>query len=523
MFELRTERFVARGYRPAIMLIQNRGGLTDIHHRLDGEEHPLLQPHAGSGFTKMQDVRRIMEDFAKPMPAIFAYYRIALCFHVALNGVADIARRSAGANHLDAAHHRVVGHLREALGRHFRLAHPIGAAGVAMPAIHNDGHVDVHDVAVVQFLWARDAVAHHMVHAGADGFGKPAIAKWGWHRTGFQNFRVAHIVDFLRAHAGLHEADHIIQNPGCERPRFSHGGKILGTVQFYASAIAHRVIIFIMNIIVHSSITARLRRCLQACRGGPMLPCMSTTVTAALIIIGNEILSGRTHDKNIPHIATKLNEAGVQLREVRVIPDVGETIIATVNALRAAHDYVFTTGGIGPTHDDITAEYIARAFGVKLHRHPEAERLLRSHYSAEMLNEARLKMADVPEGATLIPNPVSTAPGFIIGNVHVMAGVPRIMQAMLDHVLPGIVGGDPVLSVSVTTNLPEGTIADGLTALANAHPAADIGSYPTFKQGELSTTLVIRSTDAALNAQIEAELTALIGSLGGEILPPRIV
>ncbi|PZP85551.1 MAG: competence/damage-inducible protein A [Azospirillum brasilense] len=246
---------------------------------------------------------------------------------------------------------------------------------------------------------------------------------------------------------------------------------------------------------------------------------MNTTITAALIIIGNEILSGRTHDKNIPHIATKLNEAGVQLREVRVIPDIADTIVATVNEMRTAHDYVFTTGGIGPTHDDITSENVARAFGVSLHRHPEAERILRAHYTADQINEARLKMADVPVGATLIANPVSAAPGFIMGNVHVMAGVPRIMQAMLDHVLPTLVGGAPVLSVSVTTDLPEGTIADGLTALAQRYAQTDIGSYPTFKQGELSTTLVIRSPDAALNEAVAAELRALIASLGGQVMP----
>jgi len=246
---------------------------------------------------------------------------------------------------------------------------------------------------------------------------------------------------------------------------------------------------------------------------------MSTTITAALIIIGNEILSGRTHDKNIPHIATKLNEAGVQLREVRVIPDVADTIVHTVNEMRAAYDYIFTTGGIGPTHDDITSENIARAFGVSLHRHPEAERILRAHYTADQINEARLKMADVPVGASLIANPVSAAPGFIMGNVHVMAGVPRIMQAMLDNVLPTLVGGASVLSVSVTTNLPEGTIADGLTALAQRYAQTDIGSYPTFKQGELSTTLVIRSPDAALNDSVANELRALIASLGGQVIP----
>jgi len=246
------------------------------------------------------------------------------------------------------------------------------------------------------------------------------------------------------------------------------------------------------------------------------------TVTAALIIIGNEILSGRTHDKNIPYIATKLNEAGVQLREVRVIPDIGSTIIDTVNVLRAQHDYIFTTGGIGPTHDDITCEFVAQAFGVPVIRHPEAERLLLAHYGPEQINDARMKMANVPQGATLIPNPVSAAPGFIIGNVHVMAGVPRIAQAMLDWVVPTLIGGAPVMSVSITTNLPEGTIADGLTAIANGYPDIDIGSYPTFKQGELATTLVVRSPDAAQNEAAAAEIRDLVITLGGAITPTPI-
>lgn len=244
---------------------------------------------------------------------------------------------------------------------------------------------------------------------------------------------------------------------------------------------------------------------------------MSKTTTACLIVIGNEILSGRTQDKNIAYTATKLNEAGVQLREVRVIPDIEATIVETVNALRPQFDYIFTTGGIGPTHDDITSASIAKAFGVTIHRHPEAERILRAHYG-DSINEARLKMTEVPVGATLIPNPVSGAPGFIMGNVHVMAGVPRIMQAMLDWTVPHLSGGDPVLSISVTTNLPEGTIADGLTAIQNGYPNVEIGSYPTFKQGELSTTLVMRSADARANEAAAGEVRDLITTLNGRII-----
>jgi molybdenum cofactor synthesis domain-containing protein len=242
-------------------------------------------------------------------------------------------------------------------------------------------------------------------------------------------------------------------------------------------------------------------------------------VTACLIIIGNEILSGRTQDKNLAHLALHLNEVGIQLREVRVIPDVEATIVETLNACRPQFDYIFTTGGIGPTHDDITSASVAKAFGVPLHRHPEAEHALRAHYKPEQINESRLKMADVPLGAELIPNAVSTAPGFRMENVFVMAGVPRIMQAMLDAILPLLKGGDKVLSVSVTTNLPEGTIAAGLTDIQARYTDIDIGSYPMYERGNLSTTLVLRSASAARNEAARAEVEALIAAHGGGILP----
>jgi len=245
---------------------------------------------------------------------------------------------------------------------------------------------------------------------------------------------------------------------------------------------------------------------------------MQNTVTACLIVIGNEILSGRTQEKNLSHLALKLNEVGIQLREARVIPDIEATIIATINACRAKFDYVFTTGGIGPTHDDITSAAIARAFGVTLHRHPDAEKALRAHYSAADINEARLKMADVPFGATLIPNAVSTAPGFCIGNVYVMAGVPRIMQAMLDAIIPLLNGGATMLSISITTNLPEGKIAAGLTEIQNRYTDIDIGSYPMYERGTLSTTLVLRSPNAAKNEAARAEIEAMIAACGGLVV-----
>lgn len=245
---------------------------------------------------------------------------------------------------------------------------------------------------------------------------------------------------------------------------------------------------------------------------------MPTIVTASLIIIGNEILSGRTQDKNLAHLATKLNESGIQLREVRVVPDIEQEIVDAINAVRARYDYVFTTGGIGPTHDDITTASVAKAFGVAVIRHPEAEAALRKHYAAE-INEARLKMAEVPEGATLIPNTISIAPGFRMGNVFVFAGVPRIMQAMLDATLPHLKGGATVLSTSIATNLLEGTIAAGLTAIQNRYPDIDIGSYPTYESAQgYRTTLVLRSPDATRNEAARGEIDTLIRTLGGEVI-----
>lgn len=237
---------------------------------------------------------------------------------------------------------------------------------------------------------------------------------------------------------------------------------------------------------------------------------MDTTATACLIIIGNEILSGRTQDKNVQWLAQQLNEIGVRLLEVRVIPDIEQTIIDTVNACRAAYTYLFTTGGIGPTHDDITSASIAKAFGVKLIRHPEAEALLLKHYKLELVNEARMKMADVPEGATLISNPVSVAPGFTIGNVYVMAGVPSIMQGMFGFIRPLLKGGALMHSRTLTASVAEGTIAAELSAIQDAYPAIEIGSYPYMRPGEHGTSLVLRGTDQALLAQATQKVRQLL-------------
>tara|TARA_R110002074_G_scaffold98099_1_gene212465 strand:+ start:647 stop:1402 length:756 start_codon:yes stop_codon:yes gene_type:complete len=240
------------------------------------------------------------------------------------------------------------------------------------------------------------------------------------------------------------------------------------------------------------------------------------TVTACLIIIGNEILSGRTRDANLQFLGENLNALGIRLMEGRVIPDVEATIIANVNEARARFDYVFTTGGIGPTHDDITSACIAKAFGRKLIRHPDAEKLLLAHYKPEDVTEARMKMADVPEDSILLDNPVSRAPGFQVDNVFVLPGVPRIMQAMFDLFKHRLTGGAEMLSKSIASYTPEGKIAARLTALQDEHPALEIGSYPFSRDGRHGSTIVIRGTDAADIADAAEKLRAIMRDLGNE-------
>jgi len=240
-------------------------------------------------------------------------------------------------------------------------------------------------------------------------------------------------------------------------------------------------------------------------------------VTACLIVIGNEILSGRTKDANLAFLAVNLNEIGVRLREARVIPDIEDTIVATINECRAKFDYVLTTGGIGPTHDDITADAVAKAFGVKIGIHKEAyDRLLRHYGDPALFTPPRQRMARIPDTATLIDNPVSVAPGFQIGNVFVLAGVPMIVEAMFHSLKHRLVGGAPMLSRTVRTSLPEGAIAEPLAALQSRYGDLEIGSYPSFRQGKISTGLVLRGTDATRLDQGARELVGILAGMGGE-------
>lgn len=224
----------------------------------------------------------------------------------------------------------------------------------------------------------------------------------------------------------------------------------------------------------------------------------SDIMTAAFVVIGDEILSGRTKDRNIGYLANYLTEIGIDLCEVRIVPDVEERIVEAVNEVRSRYTYVFTSGGIGPTHDDITADSIAKAFGVTIDHDPRAIAILTNFYPAGQLTEARLRMARIPAGAELIENSVSKAPGFRIGNVHVMAGVPAIMQAMLDAIAPTLKTGRKMLSKSIDVDLPESRIAAGLKAAQDAHPGVLIGSYPRSVDGRYSTQVVVRAREESL-------------------------
>ena len=234
--------------------------------------------------------------------------------------------------------------------------------------------------------------------------------------------------------------------------------------------------------------------------------------TAAMLVIGDEILTGRTRDANMHHLAQELTGRGIRLTEVRIIADQHDAIVDAVNALRAAYDHVFTSGGIGPTHDDITADAVAAAFGVPITIRADAHAILQAHYQRTglELNAARLRMARIPDGATLIDNPVSAAPGFTLGNVHVMAGVPAIFQAMVAGVLPKLTGGAPLLSQMLDVPRGEGEIATALGALAERFADLSFGSYPYQRNGAFGTQIVVRGTDPGRIDAAMMELTRLV-------------
>ena len=256
----------------------------------------------------------------------------------------------------------------------------------------------------------------------------------------------------------------------------------------------------------------------SAAAGGPA----ADLVTAGILVIGDEILSGRTKDKNIGWIAEYLTAMGIDLEEVRIVPDVEAEIVAALNALRSRYTYVFTTGGIGPTHDDITADAVAKAFGVPLDVDQRAVDLIAERVGRDGLNAARLRMARIPRGADLVDNPVSKAPGFWIGNVIVMAGIPSVMQAMLDGVAPKLATGVKLLSETVRADLREGDIGTELGQVAKQHPDVMIGSYPfADEDGRPNTNLVVRGRDPQTLAAAKAAVEAMLIAVRAALAAPR--
>lgn len=239
----------------------------------------------------------------------------------------------------------------------------------------------------------------------------------------------------------------------------------------------------------------------------------ASNYTACLVIIGNEILSGRTQDKNLAYLGKRCDELGINLLECRVVPDDQSEIVSTLQACAAKFNYVFTTGGIGPTHDDITAAAVARAFAVELERREDAVDAMLAYYGPDKLNEARLKMADLPAGASLVDNPVSGAPGFQIENVFVFAGVPQIMQAMFEGIVDRLTGGEPMLSENITTSLTESILARGLGEIQEQYPEVSIGSYPFFRDGRTGVNLVMRSADQGRLQAVSVKVGKLIAEL----------
>ena len=241
-------------------------------------------------------------------------------------------------------------------------------------------------------------------------------------------------------------------------------------------------------------------------------------VNASILIIGNEILSGRTQDTNTSTLATWLNSIGVSVAEVRVIPDVEETIVETLNFLRSTYDYVFTTGGIGPTHDDITAQSVSKAFGIKYEAHKEAFKILEAYYEPGKFNDGRQKMAWMPENANLILNPTSGAPGFNVENVFSLPGVPSILKSMLGGLTNRIVGGEPIKSLTISLRTVESEIANSLTEVQNNNVDVEIGSYPFFHAGKLGVSIVIRSEDQSKIDKCNSQILKFINEKKIEVV-----
>ena len=447
------------------------------------------------------------------MPAEIADHAVAVLFGVGLDRVADVADMVAGLGRLDTEHQAFIGHIDKALGLHRHIADEEHAAGVAVPAVQLRRHVDIDNIAVLQFLVRRDAVADDMIDRNTAAMRVAAVAQGGRNpATAHRHF--AHDIVQLFGADARHDMRHQRVEYLRRQPSGpAHALETRRAVQF-DNPIARNACLSGRDayILIH---LIDIERFSALCEGGicsyadPMTE--SRIYTAALVIIGDEILSGRTQDKNIGQIALWLNIQGIRLREVRVVADVEESIVEAVNLLRARNDYLFTTGGIGPTHDDITVDAIAAALGVEVVVHPEASAVLHKYYETRGgINPGRLRMARVPAGADLIANKMSGAPGIRVGNIFIMAGVPHITAGMLDALTGQLEGGAPLLSHQVGCWVAESEVAKLLGDTERAHDGCQIGSYPFFKDGKVGANFVVRTTEPA---KLNDCVTALIAEL----------
>ena len=447
------------------------------------------------------------------MPAEIADDAVAVLFGMSLDRVADVADMVAGFGLLDTEHQTFIGHVDKAFGFHRHIADEEHAAGVAVPAIKLRRHVDIDDVAVLQLLVRWDAVANDMIDRNTAAMRIAAVAQSRRNPATAKCHLADDIVEFFGAHSRHNMRHQRVECLGSEPSGLAHAFEALRPVQF-DNPVAGNACLSGRDayILIHASnIEAFSPLCEGAVVGYRTPMTESRIYTAALLIIGDEILSGRTQDKNISQIALWLNIQGIRLVEVRVVADVEESIVEAVNLLRARNDYLFTTGGIGPTHDDITVDAIAAALGVEVVIHPEASAVLHKYYETRGgINEGRLRMARVPAGADLIPNKMSGAPGIRVGNIFIMAGVPHITAGMLDALTGQLEGGAPLLSHQVGCWVAESEVATLLGDTEKAHEGCQIGSYPFFREGKVGANFVVRTTDAVkLNECVEALIAGL--------------
>ena len=473
----------------------------------------------------MDDFGRVMKKLPDTVTAKIAHNAVALTFGMALYGVADIAHCIARFRLFDAQHQAFIRYIDEPARLERHIADQKHPAGIAVPAINDHGNVDVDDVAVLECLVGWNAVADDVVDRNAAGMRITAIADRCRHSAGSKD-EIAHPIIEVERHGTGHDMRHQhVERRSGESPGATHPGKAGLTVQTDGTIthgrggiedrdiVDHRPAIIGRSPVCHS----RARR-YAARMSSPASPDRfppKRVWTAALVIIGDEILSGRTQDKNIAQIASWLNVQGIRLAEVRVVPDIEESIVEAVNILRARNDYLFTTGGIGPTHDDITVDSIARALDVGVVHHPDAVAVLTRYYEGRGgVTEARLRMARVPEGADLIPNRMSGAPGIRIANIFIMAGVPHITAGMLDALTGTLEGGDPVISVTLGAWVAESEVAGLLRDAERAHEGCSVGSYPFFREGRVGANFVCRSTDAAAAQACSDAIAAALTALG---------